>query len=106
MTTKTTTQAVSLDAMVKQRRDALPEPVTFELFGVSFTLPPIKGLPMDVQERVGNSDVAMFRLVLGNEKVTEMIAAGITNGDLEVIAEEWRNRNGLESGESTASPSS
>jgi len=106
MTTKPTTQAVSLDAMVKQRRDALPEPTAFELFGVSFTLPPIKSLPMDVQERVGNSDVAMFRLVLGKEKVAEMIAAGFTAGDMEVIAEEWRQRSGLESGESTASPSS
>ena len=38
-------EVVSLDALAKQRRDALPDPVTYELSGVEFTLPPMRALP-------------------------------------------------------------
>lgn len=99
-------QRVSLDAKAKQRRDALAEPTSFELYGVEFTLPSMKTLPFDVQERVGRNDTALFRIVLGDEKVAQMIAAGMTVGDAELIIEEWQERSGVEPGESQASPTS
>lgn len=108
--TKTVTphEVVSLDALARQRRDALPSPTTFELAGVEFTLPPIKGLPFELQERVGdlNDSAGVLKDVLGREKVAEMYAAGFTFGDLELIAEEWQRRSGLEPGESQASAGS
>lgn len=99
---------VSLDALAKQRRDALPEPTTFELSGVEFTLPPIKGLPFELQEKVGDLDntVGILKEVLGDAKVKEMYAAGYTFGDLELIAVEWQKRSGVEPGESEASSDS
>ena len=102
------TEAVSLDALSKQRRDALPEPTTFELAGVSFTLPAMKTLPMDLQERVGSLEdgLGILKLVLGPDKIREMVGAGYTLGDLELIAEEWQKRSGIEPGESPASLSS
>ncbi|MFI1580010.1 hypothetical protein [Embleya sp. NPDC020630] len=110
MATKSTptVEVVSLDALAKQKRDALPDPVTFELFGVTFTLPPFKSLPFDVQERVaGPEDImGIMRLTVGEEKLKEMIAAGFTVSEAELIGEEWQKRNGLEPGESQASPTS
>jgi hypothetical protein len=109
MTTKTTgREVVSLDALAKQRRDALPEPVTYDLWGVEFTLPPVKALPFELQEKVGdlNDSVGVMKEVLGAEKVREMYKAGYTFGDLELIAEEWQRRSGLEPGESPASTAS
>jgi hypothetical protein len=109
MTTSKSSPAVkrmSLDAKAKQRRDAMPAEIPMELFGVEFTLPPIKRLPMDAQERVGNNDVAVFRMVLGDEKVEEMIKAGYEVGDLELILEEWQEYSGVEPGESRASSDS
>ncbi|PAX92968.1 hypothetical protein CLM85_18540 [Streptomyces albidoflavus] len=110
MTTKKTgaREVVSLDSLAQQRRDALPEPAVFELLGVEFTLPPIKAIPFEMQERVGDLDntVAVLKDLLGTDKVKEMYAAGYTFGDLELIAEEWQKRSGLEPGESGASPSS
>jgi len=99
-------QVVSLDERARQRRDALPEPTPFELFGVSFTLPPIKSLPMDVQERIAGNDIEMFRITVGKEKVEEMIAAGFQVSDIELIIEEWQERSGVKPGESSASPTS
>lgn len=109
MTTKTNgRQVVSLDALAEQKRAALPEPTTFELAGVEFTLPPIMSLPIDVQERIGSMEngFGLMQEALGREKVREMVKAGYTLGDLELIAEEWQRRNGLEPGESPASPAS
>jgi hypothetical protein len=109
MTTKPPTPGVvSLDAMAKQRRDALPAPTPFELMGVQFTLPPMKALPIEMQERVSsmNDGFAVLKDILGPAKVKEMFAAGYTFGDLELISEEWQARSGLEPGESPASPSS
>jgi len=107
MTTKSPApQVVSLDERARQRRDALPEPTAFELFGVGFTLPPIKSLPMDVQERIAGNDTEMFRLVVGDDKVKEMIAAGFQVTDVELILEEWQERSGVKPGESSASPTS
>lgn len=106
MTSKTAgTEVVSLDSLAKQRRDALPEPTTYELFGVEFTLPPIKALPFELQERVGNlnDSAGVLKDVLGADKVREMYAAGFQFGDIELIAEEWQKRSGLEPGESPAS---
>jgi hypothetical protein len=106
MTTKTTgREVVSLDALAKQRRDALPSPTTYDLWGVEFTLPPVKALPFELQEKVGdlNDSVGVMKEVLGAAKVKEMYAAGYTFGDLELIAEEWQRRSGLEPGESPAS---
>ncbi|MEU2724078.1 hypothetical protein [Streptomyces smyrnaeus] len=99
------TEVVELDSLAKQRRDALPQPTTFELAGVEFTLPPMKSLPMDLQERVGSLEdgLGILKLTLGGEKVREMVAAGYTLGDLELIAEEWQKRSGIEPGESPAS---
>lgn len=98
-------EVVSLDALAKQRRDALPEPTTFELLGVEFTLPPMKGLPFELQEKVGdlNNVPAVLKDVLGAEKVTEMYRAGFTFGDIELVAQQWQERSGLEPGESPAS---
>lgn len=106
MTTKNAgREVVSLDALAKQKRDALPEPTTFELYGVEFTLPPVRSLPMDLQERIGSLEngYGLMQEALGREKVKEMTAAGYTLGDLELIAEEWQKRNGMEPGESPAS---
>lgn len=102
------TEVVSLDALAKQRRDALPKPTRYELFGIEFTMPPVKSLPMDLQERIGSLENGYGVMVeaLGADKVKEMVAAGFTLGDLEVIAQDWQKRNGLESGESPASPAS
>ncbi len=102
------TEVVDLTTLAKQRRDALPEPTTFELSGVEFTLPPIKALPFELQERVGDLDntVEVLKDLLGSDKVREMYKAGYQLGDLEVIALDWQKRSGLESGESGASSSS
>lgn len=101
-------EVISLDSLAKQRRDALPDPTTFEMLGVEFTLPPIKALPFELQEKVGdlNDSAGVMKEVLGSAKVREMYAAGFTFGDLELIAEEWQKRSGLEPGESLASSSS
>lgn len=101
-------EVVSLDSLAKQRRDALPEPTTFELHGVTFTLPPMRLLPFEMQERVGNLEniPAVMKDVLGQDKVKEMYAAGFTFLDLELIAQEWQKRSGLEPGESPASAAS
>ncbi|MET8818451.1 hypothetical protein EF913_28205 [Streptomyces sp. WAC04189] len=101
-------EVISLDAQVKQKRDALPEPTTYELFGVEFTLPPIKSLPWSVQERVGNlnNTIDVLEDTLGPDKVKELYSVGIQLGDLEVIAIDWQKRSGLEPGESQASAGS
>lgn len=98
----------SLDSLAKQRRDALPKPVEYELFGVEFTLPPIKSLPFELQEKVGdlNDSVGVLKEVLGVDKVKEMYRAGYQFGDIELIAEEWQKMSGLEPGESVASAAS
>lgn len=100
------TEVVSLDALAQQRRDKLPEPVTFELFGIQFTCPPLKSLPFDIQEKVGSLEngYGLMCEALGRDKVKEMTGAGYTLGDMELISEEWMRRNGFESGESVASP--
>ncbi|HEY9370456.1 hypothetical protein [Streptomyces sp.] len=96
---------VSLDALAKQRRDALPDPTTYDLWGVEFTLPPIKALSFELQERVGdlNDSAGVLKEILGEAKIKEMYAAGFQFGDIELIAEEWQKRSGLEPGESPAS---
>ena len=101
-------EVVSLDALAKQKRDALPEPTDYELFGVQFTLPPMKALEWELQERVGdlNDTIGVMAEVLGKDKVREMYKAGYQLGDLEVIALDWQKRSGLESGESKASTAS
>lgn len=101
-------EIVSLDTLAKQKRDALPEPTTYELSGVTFTLPPMRLLPFEMQERVGNLEniPAVMKDVLGPDKVKEMYAAGFTFLDLELIAQEWQKRSGLEPGESPASAAS
>jgi hypothetical protein len=102
------TEVISLDALAKQRRDALPKPTPYELFGVEFTMPPVKSLPIDLQERIGSLENGYGVMVeaLGRDKIKEMVAAGFTLGDLELIAEDWQKRNGVEPGESTASSDS
>lgn len=101
-------EVVSLDSLAKQRRDALPDATTFEMSGVEFTLPPIKALSFELQERVGdlNDSAGVLKEILGEPKIKEMYAAGFTFGDIELIAEEWQKRSGLESGESQASAAS
>jgi hypothetical protein len=101
-------EVVSLDSLAKQKRDALPEPTTFELKGVEFTLPPMRELPFEMQERVGdlNNIPGVMRDVLGTEKLQEMYTAGYTFLDIELIAQEWQKRSGLEPGESPASAAS
>lgn len=111
-TTKTKTggtEVVSLDSLAKQKRDALPEPTTYELWGVTFTLPPMMSLPFELQERVGgdlNNVVGVMQEVLGRDKVQEMYRAGFQFSDIELIGEEWQKRSGVEPGESPASPTS
>lgn len=102
------TEVVSLDSLAKQRRDALPEPTTFELHGVTFTLPPMRLLPFALQERVGNLDdiPGVLRDVLGADTLQAMYDAGYTFLDIELIAQEWQKRSGLEPGESQASAAS
>jgi hypothetical protein len=101
-------EVVSLDSLAKQKRDALPEPVTFELHGVEFTLEPFNSLPMDVQERMrGPEDyLSILRTALTEAKVKEMIDAGYTLLDLNLVAEEWIRRSGIEPGELGASSAS
>ena len=101
-------EVVSLDALAQQKRDAQPEPTDYELFGVEFTLPPMKALPWELQEKVGdlNDTIGVLQEVLGKDKVREMYRAGYQLGDLEVIALDWQKRSGLESGESQASSDS
>jgi hypothetical protein len=101
-------KVVSLDSLAKQKRDALPDPVTYELSGVEFTLPPILSLPFELQERVGdlNDTVGVLKDVLGADKIKEMYGAGYTFGDLELIGQEWQKQSGVEPGESAASSSS
>ncbi|KOG33284.1 hypothetical protein [Streptomyces resistomycificus] len=110
-TSKKTTpgrQVVSLDSMAKQKRDALPEPTTFELHGVEFTLPPIRSLPFELQERVGdlNNITGVLKDVLGVDTVQQMYKAGYTFLDIELIGQEWQKRSGVEAGESEASAAS
>ncbi|MFJ7176402.1 hypothetical protein ACIQXA_08340 [Streptomyces massasporeus] len=102
------TEVIDLNARAKQRRDALPKPTTYNLFDVEFTLPPIKALPFELQERVGDLDntVAVLKDLLGEDKVKEMYAAGYQFSDIELIAEEWQRRSGVEPGESPASSGS
>ncbi len=102
------TEVVSLDSLAKQRADALPEPVTFELKGIQFTCPPIKSLPIDIQERIGSLEngYGLMGEALGRDKVREMTGAGFTIGDMELISQEWMRRNGFEPGESPASSGS
>ncbi|MEG8275778.1 hypothetical protein [Streptomyces sp. AHA2] len=102
------TEVVDLNSLARQRRDALPKPTTFNLFDVEFTLPPIKALPFELQERVGDLDntVAVLKDLLGEDKVKEMYAAGYQFSDIELIAEEWQKRSGVEPGESPASAAS
>ncbi len=101
-------EVVSLDSLAKQKREALPEPVTFELRGVEFTLEPFNSLPMNLQERMrGPEDyLGVLRAALSEEKVQEMIDAGYTLVDLEVVANEWMKHSGVEPGESPASSAS
>jgi hypothetical protein len=101
-------EVVSLDTVAKQKAEALPEPVTYELKGVEFTLAPFHSMPMDLQERMrGPEDyLAILRTALGPEKVREMVDAGYTLGDLNLVAEEWMRRSGVELGESPASAAS
>ncbi|WP_431040072.1 hypothetical protein [Streptomyces sp. P9-1] len=107
-TKNTGREVVSLDALVQQKRDALPEPTTYELFGVEFTLPPMRALPWELQEKVGdlNDTIGVLAEVLGKDKVRELYGVGIQIGDLEVLALDWQRRSGLESGESPASSTS
>ncbi|MFF9043351.1 hypothetical protein [Streptomyces parvulus] len=102
------TEVVSLDTLVQQKRDALPDPTTYELFGIQFTLPPMRGLPWELQERVGdlNDTFGVLEDVLGKDKVKELYGVGITLGDLEVIALDWQKRAGMRPGESQASAGS
>ncbi|MFA0844344.1 hypothetical protein ACFW4Q_02595 [Streptomyces rochei] len=101
-------EVVSLDSLAKQKRDALPEACTFELRGVEFTLEPFHSLPMDLQERMrGPEDyLGIMRVALGPDKVKEMVDAGYTIADLNLVAEEWMRRSGIEPGESLASSAS
>ncbi|MET9550533.1 hypothetical protein ABZY36_35310 [Streptomyces sp. NPDC006627] len=101
-------EVVELDLIAKQKRDALPKPTNYRLFNVEFTMAPVKALPMDIQERIGSLEngYGVMVEVLGRDKVNEMVAAGFTLGDLEVIAEDWQKRNGVEPGESEASAAS
>ncbi|MFJ3794932.1 hypothetical protein ACIPSJ_01450 [Streptomyces sp. NPDC090088] len=102
------TETVSLDALIQQKRDALPADITYEALGVTFTLPPMRALPWSLQEKVGslNDTFAVLQETLGEEKVTEMYAAGFQLGDLEVIALDWQKRAGMQPGESKASAAS
>jgi hypothetical protein len=88
---------VPLDDLAQARAAALPGPFRYRLKGVTFTLPPVGGLPLEVAERVrGTSDpLAVVRAVVGEEKTREMAAAGFTLCDLDVIVEEWERRCGV-----------
>ncbi|WP_217545566.1 hypothetical protein [Streptomyces sp. GbtcB6] len=102
------TEVVSLDALIQQKRDALPADVAYEALGVTFTLPPMRKLPWSLQEKVGNLNdtFAVLQETLGEEKVKEMYDAGFQLGDLEVIALDWQKRAGMQPGESKASAAS
>ncbi|MFJ2515624.1 hypothetical protein ACIPEL_36405 [Streptomyces griseoviridis] len=102
------TEVVSLDAIAQQKRDALPDPINYELFGVQFTLPPMRALPWELQEKVGdlNNTFSVMMEVLGPDKVREMYRADYQLGDLEVIALDWQKRAGMAPGESQASAAS
>ncbi|WP_326728964.1 hypothetical protein [Streptomyces phaeochromogenes] len=101
-------EVIDLDSLAQQKIDALPDPTHFSLKGVEFTLPPMRSLPFELQERVGNLDdiPAVMKDILGADKVQEMYAAGYTFAHIEVIAEQWQKRSGVEPGESVASSNS
>ncbi|WP_435058739.1 hypothetical protein [Streptomyces sp. bgisy060] len=92
------TGTVSLDALAARRARSLPPGVRYELKDVVFTLPPVRALPVDLPERTGGDAVELLRLVLGEDVISEMAAAGFTLGDFELICEDWRRRNGLAAG--------
>lgn len=99
-------EVVTLDAIAAQRRDAQPEPTDFSLHGVEFTLPPMKLLPLELQEQVAggmNNYVGIMKHLLGDDVLKQMYAAEYTFDDLELVMEEWQKRSGLEPGESEAS---
>ena len=80
-------EVVSLDALAKQKRDALPQPTTYELMGVEFTLPPLMALPFELQAKVGdlNNVAGVMQEIVGQDKLREMYAAGFTFSDIELI---------------------
>ncbi|MFF9150041.1 hypothetical protein ACF1BN_34880 [Streptomyces sp. NPDC014861] len=90
--------AVSLDVLAARRARSLPPGVRYELKGVAFTLPPVRALPVDLPESAGGDTAELLRLVLGEEMIGRMAAAGFTLGDFELVCEDWRRRNGLADG--------
>ncbi|MFE9684185.1 hypothetical protein [Streptomyces sp. NPDC006285] len=98
----------SLDSLAKQKLNALPDPVTYELLGVEFTLPPMMSLPFEMQERVGNLEniPLVLKEILGEDKVEQMYKAGYKYAHIELIAETWQKNSAVEPGESAASSGS
>ncbi|MFF9818670.1 hypothetical protein [Streptomyces sp. NPDC014006] len=88
---------VPLDAVARQCAQALSGPVNYELKGVTFALPSLRSLPIDLWDRVraGTDPMASLRAVVGEQKMREMAAAGFTLSDLDVILEDWKRRDGV-----------
>ncbi|MFD3534760.1 hypothetical protein [Streptomyces sp. NPDC058664] len=86
-------ETVSLDALAARRARSLPRAVRYELKGMVLTLPPWRSLPVDLPGRAGGDTLEILRVVLGEERIREMAAAGFTLGHLEVIGEHWRRRD-------------
>ncbi|MFI0776306.1 hypothetical protein [Streptomyces sp. NPDC021212] len=85
---------MSLDAVAARRARDLPPAVRYELKGFFFTLPPLKSLPIDLRERIDGDLLGILQVALGENQIQEMVTAGFTLSDLEVICEDWCRRNG------------
>ena len=84
----------AIAAAVAESEDA---PFTFTYAGKTYELPPIKRLPIKVQDSLaqGRTDVALIAM-LGEEEYDEL-TEHMTIGDLEVLFNQWAKVNGVES---------
>lgn len=97
---------VDLSAEVKRQREALPKPTTFNLLGVSVTLPPVQSLSFEAQLRFGGDEVGALVSILGEEQIKRLTDAGAQLSDLIVLLTAWQKASGIAVGESAASTSS
>jgi len=85
------------DAIAAAIAEADETPFTFTYNGKTYELPPIKRLPVKVQDSLsqGRTDLALIAM-LGAD-VYDELTEKMTIGDLEVLFNEWARVNGVES---------
>jgi len=84
------------DAIAAALAEATDSPFTFSYNGKTYELPPIKRLPVKVQDTLaqGRTDLALTAM-LGQDAYDELIE-DLTIGDLEVLFNQWARVNGVE----------